>query len=218
MLNEILCTEFKKGRIGFHPGLNVILGDDDAKNSIGKSSALMVIDFVHGGNSLLEDKSGALRELGPHIYNFSFKFAGKRYQFSRSTNAPDIVHLCNSNYESVEEITVYEFRRRLKEFHFMESLEGSFRYAIGPFSRIWGKGEMDPDHPFAANAKETTASAIARLVDLFNHSGAITSEKSVLEEQKSRKKLIVDSMNANIIPKIDKKKFSENVETISANA
>lgn len=53
MLKEIKCSLFKRQSIVFHNGLNIILGDDDAKNSIGKSSALMAIDFVNGGESLL---------------------------------------------------------------------------------------------------------------------------------------------------------------------
>ena len=60
------------------------MGDDDAKNSIGKSTALMVIDFAQGGNSFLKDEAGAIRALGHHHYNFSFVFAGQPYFFSET--------------------------------------------------------------------------------------------------------------------------------------
>lgn len=82
MLKEIRCSEFKHPAIVFHAGLNIILGDDDAKNSIGKSSAMLAIDFAFGGNSLIDDKSGAIRNLGQHRYEFSFEFSGQRYYFS----------------------------------------------------------------------------------------------------------------------------------------
>jgi uncharacterized protein YydD (DUF2326 family) len=72
MLKEIQCPMFNHAKITFHQGLNIILGDDDAKNSIGKSTALMVIDFVQGGDSFLKDEAGAIRALGHHTYNFSF--------------------------------------------------------------------------------------------------------------------------------------------------
>lgn len=35
--------------ITFHKGLNVVLGDNKGTNSIGKSTLLMVIDFIFGG-------------------------------------------------------------------------------------------------------------------------------------------------------------------------
>lgn len=46
MLKEIYCDKFKKKLIEFHDGLNIILGDDIASNSIGKSTMLLAIDFV----------------------------------------------------------------------------------------------------------------------------------------------------------------------------
>lgn len=39
MLKQIKCNLFNHKQIDFHDGLNIILGDDEAKNSIGKSSA-----------------------------------------------------------------------------------------------------------------------------------------------------------------------------------
>lgn len=49
MLVEIRCDKFKKKVITFHKGLNVVLGDNKGTNSIGKSTLLMVIDFIFGG-------------------------------------------------------------------------------------------------------------------------------------------------------------------------
>lgn len=76
MLTKIICSLLNRGEISFCAGLNVILGDDDAKNSIGKSSALMIIDFAMGGTSLLEDKAGIIKSMGHHVYIFEFDFNG----------------------------------------------------------------------------------------------------------------------------------------------
>ena len=55
MLYEIYCDLFgekidgkfiPRGRIKFRPGLNTILGDKKAENSIGKSTFLLVVDLV----------------------------------------------------------------------------------------------------------------------------------------------------------------------------
>ena len=79
MLAENRCDKFRNETISFHKGLNVVLGDENATNSIGKSSLLIVIDFAFGGNSLSERKD-IIDELGHHDYYISFnsmvKFIG----------------------------------------------------------------------------------------------------------------------------------------------
>lgn len=218
MLKEIQCPFFSQEKITFHQGLNVILGDDDAKNSIGKSTALMVIDFAQGGESFLEDEAGVIRALGHHHYNFSFVFSGKPYFFSRSTSVSDVVYVCDSDYARLEELPVELYRRRLKELYGLESLESSFRSIVSPFARIWKKGGLEPDHPFIAAPKEPSGTAVGRLIDLFDRSKDISAEKKVIDDQKERKKLIAGSMKAEIIPSINKAKYEENTKTIAENA
>jgi uncharacterized protein YydD (DUF2326 family) len=114
MLSKVTCSLFNHGEISFHLGLNIILGDDDAKNSIGKSSALMVVDFAMGGMSLLEDKAGAIKSLGHHTYSIEFIFENERYFFKRSTDASDLIQVCNKDYESTEKISIDAYRTKLK--------------------------------------------------------------------------------------------------------
>lgn len=66
MLREIRCEKFRTGVVTFHPGLNVVLGDENATNSIGKSTLLMLVDFVFGGSTLLEWNQDVVAELGHH--------------------------------------------------------------------------------------------------------------------------------------------------------
>ncbi|QXR34718.1 DUF2326 domain-containing protein [Alcaligenes aquatilis] len=217
MLKEIQCIHFNHAKISFHPGLNIILGDDDAKNSIGKSTVLMVIDFVLGGRSLLKDDSGAIRELGQHHYDFSFQFGQASLYFSRATDSPDIVHVCDNNYARYSELSLEDYRSELKRLYELDGLEGSFRSILNPFSRIWRKGGLEPDQPFAAVAKESSAASISRLIDLFERSPDIADERAVLEEQKKRSTLVKNSMSANIIPKITRARYAENAKTITEN-
>ena len=65
MLIEIICPVFRGGAVRFHPGLNVVLGDQNATNSIGKSTLLMVVDFCFGGKDLLDHNIDLVTELGP---------------------------------------------------------------------------------------------------------------------------------------------------------
>lgn len=194
------------------------MGDDDAKNSIGKSTALMVIDFAQGGNSFLKDEAGAIKALGHHHYNFSFVFAGQPYFFSRSTDASEVVYICDNDYARLRELPVEDYRRMLKELYGLESLENSFRSIVSPFARIWKKGGLDPDHPFISSPKESSGTPVSRLIDLFERSADIAAEKKVIDEQKERKKLIARAMHEKIIPNINKTRYRENTNTIAENA
>lgn len=217
MLKEIHCTFFNHASITFHQGLNIVLGDDDAKNSIGKSTALMIIDFVHGGRSFLKDHAGAIKTLGHHHYNFSFEFAGKLYYFSRSTDASDLVYVCDERYTRLEELTIENYCKTLKDLYGLTILESSFRSIVSPFTRIWKKGCLEPDQPFISDLKEPVGTAINRLIDIFERSGDIAAEKKVIDKHKERKKLISRSMTENIIPNINKTQFKSNTKTIADN-
>jgi len=74
VLVEIRSDKFRKRSIQFQAGLNVVLGDDNATNSIGKSTLLMVIDFALGGDSLIEHNKDIVVELGHHDYFITFLF------------------------------------------------------------------------------------------------------------------------------------------------
>ncbi len=217
MLSEINCSLFKNGPVIFHEGLNIILGDDDAKNSIGKSSALMVIDFVYGGDSLLDDKAGIIKELGHHVYYFSFNFLGEKQFFSRATDTPDVVNICNKNYININKISIQKFREMLKEFYNLNECENSFRSLVSPFARIWGKETIDPDKPFITVNNEPAKTAVNRLIDLFNYSKLVSSEKKIVENLQQRKKTIVNFMKENIIPDISKRVYGDNEKILIKN-
>ena len=53
MLKQISCDKFlEKGKIRepiiFHLGLNTVMGSENAANSIGKSTFLLIFDFIFG--------------------------------------------------------------------------------------------------------------------------------------------------------------------------
>jgi uncharacterized protein YydD (DUF2326 family) len=114
MLTEIHCKKFKTKTIKFHSGLNVVLGDAVATNSIGKSNLLMIIDFAFGGNSFLEHNSDVSKELGHHDYHFRFKFRDKIVGFVRNTNTPNLVHQEAEGSENDIPISIEDYRAFLK--------------------------------------------------------------------------------------------------------
>ncbi|WP_323111656.1 DUF2326 domain-containing protein [Klebsiella variicola] len=216
MLTKIICSLLNRGEISFHAGLNVILGDDDAKNSIGKSSALMIIDFAMVGTSLLEDKAGIIKSMGHHAYIFEFDFNGVKSFFSRSTNEPSIILVCTKDYQVTGKISIEEYTAKLKKLYDLEYLRNSFRSLVSPFSRIWNKGALDPEQPFFSDAREAAGVAIGRLIDLFERSDDIAEEKSILDAHNERKKIISKSMSEEIIPKINKTQYKANQSIITS--
>ena len=56
MLEKIICDKFvgadiANGTVAFHDGLNIVMGGEDADNSIGKSTMMLIIDYCFGGTS-----------------------------------------------------------------------------------------------------------------------------------------------------------------------
>ena len=81
MLKELYCDSFKENdktrdKIIFSEGLNVVLGkkkNGEEHNSIGKSTLLLIIDFIFGGENY--KKSEAYKH-GEQIFNYCFEFSG----------------------------------------------------------------------------------------------------------------------------------------------
>ncbi|MGV8180758.1 DUF2326 domain-containing protein [Pseudomonas aeruginosa] len=218
MLKQIKCNLFNHKQIDFHDGLNIILGDDEAKNSIGNSSALLVIDFAMGGTSLLVDDAGVIKALGDHSYDITFEFKGEPLFVRRSTERPDIVDVCDSNYIKHDEMSLEAYREHLKRLYGLSGLESTFRSIVSPFARIWNKGESDPDHPLAGASKEKLSAGIFRLLDLFERTSDVSVERAALQILKDKKDLMKRSMTAEIIPRITTTQYRSNQKLIKDNA
>jgi uncharacterized protein YydD (DUF2326 family) len=218
MLKRIKCELFNHKEIIFHEGLNVILGDDDAKNSIGKSSALMVVDFAMGGKSLLDDKTGVIQSLGHHSYFIEFQFPEQSLYVRRSTAEPDIADICDDQYQVNNTIPLEDYKALLKRLYGLLVQESGFRSIVSAFSRIWNKGELDPEHPFSGSPKESQSISIGRLVDIFGRTSDIAEEKEIQESFVTRKRLMTKSMAAEIIPNINKAQYKLNENLINENA
>ena len=102
MLYEIWSDRFRTGGrdgeirppIRFHTGLNTVLGTQTRTNSIGKSTFLMIIDYVFGGSDYLD--SDAHTFVGEHEIYFTFRFGDAMHRFCRRTIEKDVVYLCEN--------------------------------------------------------------------------------------------------------------------------
>ena len=102
MLYEIWSDKFRTGgkdgqirpAIRFHTGLNTVLGTQTRSNSIGKSTFLMIIDYVFGGSDYLDTAAHVF--VGEHEIYFTFRFGDTFHRFCRKTIDKDVVYLCEN--------------------------------------------------------------------------------------------------------------------------
>lgn len=143
MLKFIECEKFIENgvlrrKIEFFSGLNICLGEDNAENSIGKSTFLFAIDFCFGGDSYCSQKE-LLKEVGNHKINFCLEFDNEPYYFSRSTENSKEVAFCDENFNIIKKISDVDFKDFLLEKYNLAETGLSFRQAVTSFIRIFGK-------------------------------------------------------------------------------
>ena len=215
MLIEIKSDKFRDKKVSFEPGLNVVLGDDNATNSIGKSSMLMVVDFAYGGSSLIDHNSDIISELGHHDYYFTFQFNDDDFRFRRGTEEPDLVYLCDEGYVIIEPIELEKYWSFLKASFAVDINNISFRALVGLYSRVWGKENLEVYKPLHTVHQQSNKECINNLIKTFDKYGSIKSLDDELKELESEKSALSKAFRKEIIPKIGKRGYSENEKRIS---
>ena len=172
MLCEIYCDKFvsdgvERPPIRFNDGLNVVLGDNSGANSIGKSTFLMIIDFVFGGNDYIEKYADGIDQVGLHKICFTFRFENVLYKFFRSTATPTIVSKCGLDYHEEETVSIDEYRQWLKIKYSLAENKLTFREATSNFFRIYKRENYDEQYPLRSFAMESETNSILRALKLF---------------------------------------------------
>lgn len=218
MLKNISSEIFIDNTINFHEGLNVVLGDNKGSNSIGKSTLLMILDFCFGGNSYTKHNSDAIKNLGHHSFKITFKFDHHPHEqyYMRGTENPEIVNKCNENFEVLDNIKVTEYTKELKTFYNLESKQLTFRKAVSPYSRIWGKENYNVKLPLHNFPKESYKDSITNLIKLFNEYDAIELQDKQLKLLEEQRKVLNSAGNYKLVPKITKREFTKNEKTIKS--
>lgn len=215
MLNEIYCDHFLENPIKFHNGFNIIVGDKNATNSIGKSMTLMLVDFAHGGNSFIEYNTDVSRELGHHDYFFHYKFQKKSYFFKRGTFKPDIVFECDQKFNEIKPLSLIEYNSKLKTFYLLENQYSTFRSLIGVYQRIWGKKNLTVDLPLHSNPQQKSIDTINYLLALFGKYDEIHVLSKEFKTSNEVTSFISNAKKIELIPKTSKNLFQENEKRLN---
>ncbi|MED5046802.1 AAA family ATPase [Bacillus siamensis] len=212
MLYKLSCDKFREKSIYFNKGLNIVLGDSQASNSIGKSSLLMIIDFAFGGNSYIKTSADAIKNLGDHKFFFTFIFEKIKYNFSRSTASPNYIQVYNSDGVKLDKWSLKKFCLFLKHSYKLNHITSSFRDIVGIYSRVWGKNNYTVDRPLHGFSRESSKVALNKLLKLYNKYDVINENEQNLDELESTSKAIKLVSKVNLYPKINKRTFNSNVK------
>lgn len=142
MLSEIYCDEFHQKQIIFNTGLSVVLGTKTGDNSIGKSTFLLIVDYVFGGSTYAK-AANVIEQVGSHDIYFSFVFGEETFKFCRNNIDSQTVWKCDSSYKKVEKIELDDYCAWLDSKYAISLPELSFRDAVGRYIRVYGKNNYD---------------------------------------------------------------------------
>ena len=218
MLTEIRCAEFKSNGqprppVEFNSGLNTVLGDHIGSNSIGKSTFLMIVDFVFGGDDYVDKSKDVQRQVGGHTIQFAFKFQNQLHFFSRDTITHNRVSKCNEKYEILSEMSVDDFRKALFREYAIALPSISFRDIVTRYFRIYRRENLDENHPLRAVPQEHEEESIASLVKLFGMHAGIEELRIALKEAKEKNETFRRSIQHDFVHGVTTKKQIKENET-----
>ena len=181
MLVELWCEEFKTGNtplepIRFHEGLNAVLGDDNGSNSIGKSTFLMILDFVFGGKDYVKKCTDVHTEVSEHAIHFAFLFRGRKYCFSRSNVEYTYVVRCDEKYNPLPQnskISLIEYGKFLSAMYGLEISGLTWRSAVSRFIRVYKRETLDEERPLRSAKDEKGSATVKNYMLLYDRYAAV---------------------------------------------
>ncbi|MCD8244786.1 MAG: DUF2326 domain-containing protein [Parabacteroides sp.] len=216
MLKKIICDKFAYNPvITFSDGLNVIAGDSVASNSIGKTTVLMIIDFVFGGDDYVKKNSDVIDNVGDHAINYVFEFSNKSYYFSRSTSNIFVVLQCDENFNQISSLNKKDYLLLLKRLYKCDDIDLTFRDIQGRYLRVYGKQNVDEKKPLHYVSGEPPEKAIRVLLKLFRKFKPIEDLENEIKSLKDEKQLLTKAAKRKIIPKIGIRDYKTNLDKIN---
>lgn len=205
MLKSISCEKLIDSPLVFKKGLNAVVGADDAQNSIGKSSVLMLIDFAYGGSDFPKKCDDVLNNVGELEVISEFIF-DKSYRFLRNTSSPDLVY----SYAEERVLSLRDFNYFLTEKYLPPGSEISFRDCVSGFFRIYQRNNYDHKRPLDIIPREAWENIRKRLLKMFNVYWVV----SALEQKKAVaqkvQKDIAGTFSSGAVKKITKVQAKKN--------
>lgn len=191
MLRMIQCDKFMENGntrppIMFKAGLNTVLGSQSGANSIGKSTFLMVLDFVFGGEDYVFRSTDVQEAIQAHEIKFMFEFDGVPYYFSRSTGDHTVVNICDEDFNVIKAISNERYMEILADKYGLNLPGLSLRNAVSRFFRVYGRDTLDENHPLKSAAREPDKAGIEGLLKLCNKYAAVEELSKIVSDAKDK--------------------------------
>ncbi len=212
MLSEIYCEKFHQKKIIFNDGLSIILGTKSGDNSIGKSTFLLIVDYVFGGSTYSKE-TDILDNIGSHNICFKFIFNKKEYYFLRS-NTENSVWICDSNYKKIKSKSKDDYCKWLSEQYNLNYHDLKFRDAVGRYIRTYGKNNCDEKHPLNVYPSEPQSKAVIAILKLFDLYHAIANLEQLAKDSSDAFSTFQKAQALNFISKINKEQYKTNLKQI----
>lgn len=219
MIKEIYCDMFKKQHVYLKAGLNVVLGDDSGANSIGKSTMLLAIDYMLGGDHY-QTKSDIISHVGHHTVFACFEFDGEKYYFARKTENSDTVFKSSPDYKIIDdgEMTLTQYKQFLQDKYTLNIFSCTFRSIIGLFARIYDRGNYIETLPLLEHSGESSENCIKRLVKIFGEYEDIVELDKNVKSLTERNKVLQKALSIDLIKgaknKTESKKIEEQIKSL----
>lgn len=194
----------------FQDGANYIVGDGVASNSIGKTTALLLVDFAFGGSAYARSEDIELF-VGEHIVEVEHIFEGETYRFARSFSQSDKV--IRIDVFPQEEISLSSYNNFLKEKYQLAALNLSFRDIVSLYSRIWGKRNTEPARILSVVPNESGTTAVARLIKLYREYGAIELTSQEIKKLNESRKALSEARKHSYLPTYTKRESDKAKKT-----
>ena len=231
MLVEVSCDKFIKDNkvrdpITFHKGLNVVFGNESGTNSIGKSTFMMILDFVFGGDDYMT-KSREVHKatnVGAHTIKFKFVFDDGPHYFIRSTDPSEykIVVECDENYLPLKDGArpIAKYNEFLAEHYGLTEEGQTWRGCVTRFIRVDRRETLDLDKPLKSFKGEADREGIIALVKLFGQYSSVNEQVSAKNDAEKEEKAFKDAQKYEYVPNVkgatEYKNNKARIETLEA--
>ncbi|HEY0504271.1 MAG TPA: DUF2326 domain-containing protein, partial [Lysobacter sp.] len=124
------------------------------------------------------------------------------------------VHVCDSSYQVLDVKSIDEFRAFLKAGFGVTLEDISLRALLGPYMRVWGRGNEDAHHPLHAYKAQPPKDCINNLIKTFDLFHTIKELQVSLALKEKESGALRDAIATSILPKVGKKDHAKNLVNI----
>lgn len=135
----------------------------------------------------------------------------------RNNFTPKIVEVCDKNYVPTgESLKLDEYRELLFNLYKIPLTDISFRDIVGRYFRIYGRDNADERSPLASTPKESTEKSIIALLKLYDQYTPVAEARDEYEKTKSHREAMSKALKFDIVKKITKAVYNENIKRLEA--